>query len=54
MTSKRQVAKNKREWKTLAQPGSLPAKATSGQDLTPGERLLAVTLLGLPVSKDAA
>jgi hypothetical protein len=38
----------------LAPEDSLPARANEGLPLTPGERLLAVTLLGLPVQKDAA
>jgi hypothetical protein len=37
-----------------APAGTLPAKAREGQELTSAERLLAVTLLGLPVSKEAA
>jgi hypothetical protein len=37
-----------------APEGSIQAKLNEGVPLTPGERLLAVTLLGLPVSKDAA
>jgi hypothetical protein len=38
----------------LAPEESLPARANEGQDLTPAERVLAVTLLGLPVQKEAA
>jgi hypothetical protein len=37
-----------------APENTLPARAREGQDLTPAERVLAVTLLGLPVSKEAA
>jgi hypothetical protein len=39
---------------TWTPEGSIQAKLSEGVPLTPGERLLAVTLLGLPVSKDAA
>jgi hypothetical protein len=46
-------ARQKTVWDS-APEGTLPAKVAAGLPLTPGERLLAVTLLGLPVSKDAA
>jgi hypothetical protein len=34
--------------------GTFAWRGLAGQDLTPAERVLAVTLLGLPVSKEAA
>jgi hypothetical protein len=52
--TKQEQADNKLEWQQLAQPGTLVERALTNSDLTPGERLLAVTLLGLPVSKEAA
>jgi hypothetical protein len=39
---------------TWTAEGSISAKLAAGLPLTPAERLLAVTPLGLPVSKDAA
>jgi hypothetical protein len=52
--TKQEQADNKLEWQQLAQPGTLVERALTNSDLTPTDRLLAVTLLGLPVSKDAA
>jgi hypothetical protein len=52
--TKQEQADNKLEWQQLSQPGTLVERALTNSDLTPGERLLAVTLLGLPVSKEAA
>jgi hypothetical protein len=52
--TKQVQADNKLEWQQRAPADSLPARALAGQDLTPAERVLAVTLLGLPVSKEAA
>jgi hypothetical protein len=39
---------------TWTAEGSISAKLAAGLPLTPAERLLAVTLLGLPVQKEAA
>jgi hypothetical protein len=52
--TKQEQTDNRLEWEQRAPEGSIPARVIAGQDLTPAERVLAVTLLGLPVQKEAA
>jgi hypothetical protein len=54
MNEKQQLANDREAWQQLAPEESLPARALAFDLDDPTDRLLAVTLLGLPVSKEAA